>query len=108
MAKKLYAVTNIKLSADKTYQAGEEVDTGEIKELLSKDQIKELFDAGALEMKDPDMDEEVEAPKVTAVDELDDAPAPAPAPAVEEEAPAEDGEPTVPDTEMESSSEPNE
>jgi hypothetical protein len=70
MAKKLYAVTNIKLSSDKSYKAGEEIDPSEIKDALGNDmdKVKELFDAGALEVRETEDTKEAseeEAPVTT-------------------------------------------
>jgi hypothetical protein len=51
MPKKLFAVTNIKGTGDdggKFYNAGEEVDT----KAFSKEQLRELLDAGAVEIRE--------------------------------------------------------
>jgi hypothetical protein len=50
--KKLFAVTNIKVSSDKSYEADQEINPEELKSVLSMDQIKELFDAGAIKVVD--------------------------------------------------------
>lgn len=71
MAKKLYAVTNIKVSSEKTYEAGQEIDLKELSADLSKEQIKELYDAGAIEIKET---EEVPEDKEAEKRELEEAP----------------------------------
>jgi hypothetical protein len=47
MGKKVYAVTNIKHD-DELFVAGDEIDTGK----FSKEQLRELYDNGALELRD--------------------------------------------------------
>lgn len=60
MAKKVYAVTNIKLDSNTEFVAGEEVDVSK----FSKDQLKELHDAGAIELRTGD-DSKSEEKEVT-------------------------------------------
>lgn len=65
MANKLVAVTDIKHDGD-TIKAGSSVDPGK----FSKDQLKELYDAGALMVSDDaDKDEENTGPDTTAPEE---------------------------------------
>lgn len=52
MAEKVYAVTNIKLSNDMIYEAGQELDTDELKSALTVEQRKALYDAGAIEIRE--------------------------------------------------------
>lgn len=65
MANKLVAVTDIKHDGD-TIKAGTKVDPSK----FSKDQLKELYDAGALTVsEDNDKDEETSGPDTSAPEE---------------------------------------
>lgn len=78
MAKKAYAVTNIKVGPDKIYPAGAELDTEELKSVLSMDQIKQLLDDGAIEIRETaetETPEEGTAPEGTVVNKAPETPA---------------------------------
>ena len=61
MAKKLYAVTNVKLGPDREYKAGQEIDKGDFSD--DRETLAQLAEAGAVEVRE---EGEVMAEKPTA------------------------------------------